>query len=379
MTTILPGATIGILGGGQLGRMTAMAARSMGYNVHILDPDANCSASPVADRVVAAKFDDADAAAELARQCDVVTLEIEQIGVDALAAAMQHAPVRPGPSVIRIIQDRGLQKRWLTDNGLPIGEYREVTTEAELANAQRELGALFVKACRGGYDGRSQARIASAAEVAPGWASLGGLRSVAEQALDLDVELSVMVARRPSGDVTVYPPALNYHEKQILSWSVLPAPLPPAVLAQAEEIAREIATAFRLEGILAVEMFLLKDGTLLVNELAPRPHNSFHETEVACATSQFEQLVRAVCDLPLGDPTALRPGAIYNLFGELWEAGSPRFASALSHPGVRLHLYGKRGARPGRKMGHLSATGATPAEALDRVTAAFSELIGKQS
>jgi 5-(carboxyamino)imidazole ribonucleotide synthase len=371
---IAPGATIGILGGGQLGRMTAMAARTMGYNVHILDPDAECAASAVADRVVAAKFDDADAAEDLARNCDVITLEIEQIGVAALNAAMRHAPVRPGPSVIRVIQDRGLQKKWLTDQGAPVGEYREVRTEEDLANAERDLGALFVKACRGGYDGRSQARVETAADVAPAWASLGGLHSVAEQALDLDLELSVMVARRPSGEIRVYPPALNYHERQILAWSVLPAPLAPAVLQQAEQIARDIAESFALEGILAVEMFVLKDGTLLVNELAPRPHNSFHETEVACSTSQFEQIVRAVCDLPLGDPTALRPGAIFNLFGELWQHGSPPFEAILSHPGVRLHLYGKRGARPGRKMGHLSATGATPAEALDRVIAAAAEL-----
>lgn len=378
MAMIPPGSTIGILGGGQLGRMTAMAARTLGYNVHVLDPDAQCAAAPVADRVVAAKFDDEDAAAELASQCQVVTLEIEQIGPAVLAAAERHAPVRPAPSVIRVIQDRGLQKRWLTDAGMPIGEYREVTTRDELAAAQRDLGSLFVKACRGGYDGRSQARVGGAAEVDGAWESLGGLRSVAEQTLDLDVELSVMVARRPSGEIKVYPPALNYHERQILSWSVLPAPLPAPVLAQAEEIARGIATAFGLEGILAVEMFLLKDGSLLVNELAPRPHNSFHETEVACATSQFEQLVRAVCDLPLGDPAALRPGAIYNLFGELWSAGPPRFDAVLAHRGVRLHLYGKRGARPGRKMGHLSATGDTPAEALERVMAAASELTNQQ-
>lgn len=375
MAVIPPGSTIGILGGGQLGRMTAMAARTLGYNVHVLDPDAECAAAAVADRVVAAKFDDADAAADLARHCDVVTLEIEQIGVDALAAVTRHAPLRPSAAIVRVIQDRALQKRWLTDNGFPIGEYREVTTADELAAAQRALGALFVKSCRGGYDGRSQARVANAGEVAAAWGSLGGLRSVAEQALELDVELSVMVARRPSGEVRVYPPALNYHERQILAWSVLPAPLPRPVLAQAEEIAHGIANAFQLEGILAVEMFLLKDGTLLVNELAPRPHNSFHETEVACSTSQFEQLVRAACDLPLGDPSALRPGAIYNLFGELWESGSPRFDAALAHAGVRLHLYGKRGARPGRKMGHLSATGSTPAEALERVTAAAAELL----
>jgi 5-(carboxyamino)imidazole ribonucleotide synthase len=374
MATIEPGSTIGILGGGQLGRMTAMAARSLGYNVHVLDPDADCAAAAVADRVVAAPFDDVDAAADLASHCDVITIEIEQIGVDALTAAMNHAPVRPGPEILRVIQDRARQKRWLNQQGAPIGAYHEVTSLEDLASAQRELGPLFVKACRGGYDGRSQARIAGAADVDAAWASLGGLRSVAEQALDLDVELSVMVARRPSGEIRVYPPALNYHERQILAWSVLPAPLPEAILTQAEEIARGIAESFALEGVLAVEMFLLKDGTLLVNELAPRPHNSFHETEVACATSQFEQLVRAACDLPLGDPAALRPGAIFNLFGELWDRGSPRFEAALAHPGVRLHLYGKRGARVGRKMGHLSATGSTPAEALDRVLAAAAEL-----
>jgi 5-(carboxyamino)imidazole ribonucleotide synthase len=188
--------------------------------------------------------------------------------------------------------------------------------------------------------------------------------------LDLDSELSVMVARRPSGQVVVFPPALNVHERQILAWSVLPAPLPARVTRRAEEIATGIAESFELEGILAVEMFVLRDGTLLVNELAPRPHNSFHETEVACSTSQFEQLVRAVCDLPLGDTRALRSGAIFNLFGDLWLNGPPKFDAALAQPGIRLHLYGKRGPRPGRKMGHLSAIGDTPEDALARVRAA---------
>ncbi|HXT14831.1 MAG TPA: 5-(carboxyamino)imidazole ribonucleotide synthase [Gemmatimonadaceae bacterium] len=379
MAPILPGATIGILGGGQLGRMTAMAARTLGYNVHILDPDANCAASAVADRVVAAKFDDADAAEDLARQCDVVTLEIEQIGRDALAATQRHAPLRPGARILEIIQDRAKQKAWLTEIGVPIGPYREVRTTADLVETYQSLGPLFVKACHGGYDGRSQARVTSLDGIAEAWLSLGERHSVAEQALPLDLELSIMVCRRPSGEIKFYPPALNYHENQILSWSVLPAPLPPAVVAEAESIARTIADGFQLEGILAVEMFLLADGQLLVNELAPRPHNSFHETEVACSTSQFEQLVRAACDLPLGDTSVLRPGAIYNLFGDLWESGSPRFDAVLAHPGVRLHLYGKRGARPGRKMGHLSATGRTPEEALDRVRAAYAELTGTPS
>lgn len=374
MSNIPPGSTIGILGGGQLGRMTAMAARTLGYNVHVLDPDAKCAAGPVADRVVAAKFDDADAAADLARNCDVITLEIEQIGVEALNAALRHAPVRPGPAVLAVIQDRAAQKRWLSQNGFPLGTYHEITNGDELATAARTLGPLFVKASRGGYDGRSQARVATEADAPDAWQSLGGRHSVAEQALDLEAELSVMVARSPGGEVRVYPPALNHHERQILSWSVIPAALPESITRRAEEIARGIAMAFELEGILAVELFLLRDGSLLVNELAPRPHNSFHETEVACATSQFEQLVRAACNLPLGDPRVLRPGAIYNLFGELWSGGAPAWERALRMDGVRLHLYGKSGARPGRKMGHLSATGDTAEDALRRVREAAAAL-----
>jgi 5-(carboxyamino)imidazole ribonucleotide synthase len=370
MTVIAPGSTIGILGGGQLGRMTAMAARSLGYGVHILDPDAECAASAVADRVVAARFDDADAAAELARHCDVVTLEIEQIGGDALAAASRHAPVRPGPAVLSVIRDRATQKRWLSQHGFPLGSYREVASGAALADAARDLGPLFVKACHGGYDGRSQVRVNSEREAGGGWAALAGRHSVAEQALDLRAEVSVMVARRPSGEMRVYPPSLNVHERQILAWSVIPASLPDIVTAHAEAIACDIATQLELEGILAVELFLLADGTLLVNELAPRPHNSFHQTEVACATSQFEQLVRAICDLPLGDPAVRRPGAIFNLFGELWQHGPPAFEAALAQPGIRVHLYGKRGPRTGRKMGHLSATGDTADDALARVRAA---------
>lgn len=378
MSLIAPGSTIGILGGGQLGRMTAMAARTLGYRVHVLDPDAECAASPVADRVVAAKFSDADAAADLARNCDVVTLEIEQIGVDALAAATRHAPVRPSPAILGVIQDRSKQKHWLAQHGFPIGPYRDVTSAPELADAARAFegasGGLFVKANHGGYDGRSQARMTSVADAEATWASLGGRPAVAEQGLALANEISVMVARRPSGETRVYPPSLNFHERQILAWSVIPAPLSNSIKHRAQELARDIADAFALEGILAVEMFILDDETLLVNELAPRPHNSFHQTEVACVTSQFEQLVRAVCDLPLGDPRVVRPGAIFNLFGELWRDGAPRFELALAQPDVRLHLYGKRGPRDGRKMGHLSATGDTPEDALNQVLAGAAAL-----
>jgi len=207
------------------------------------------------------------------------------------------------------------------------------------------------------------------------WKSLGGRPAVAEQALDLELELSVMVARRASGEVVVYPPAVNHHERQILAWSVLPGELDPAIAAQARDLARAIAESFSLEGILAVEMFLTRDGRLLVNELAPRPHNSYHASELACPTSQFEQLVRAVCDLPLGVAEPTRPAAIVNLFGDLWQNDrAPDFASALSVAGTRLFLYGKRGPRPGRKMGHLAAIGDSPADALARVQRAASRL-----
>ena len=376
MATILPGATIGILGGGQLGRMTALAARAMGYRVQVLDPDPNCAARPVVERVVVAPFDDAEGAAELARQCDVVTIEIEQIAPPALAAARAHAPVRPSPEILRMVQHRGRQKRWLAEQGFPVGPHAHVDSAGALAAAAERLGpALFVKCCEGGYDGRSQLRLDATSDPADAFARLGGRESVAEQALDLALELSVLVARRPQGDMIVYAPALNHHERQVLAWSVMPAELPRGVAREAQALAGGIAESLRLEGILAVEMFLLVDGRLLVNELAPRPHNSYHASELACPTSQFEQLGRAVCDLPLGDAEPARPAAIHNLFGDLWEADrSPNFAGALAVPGSRLFLYGKQGARAGRKMGHLAAIGSSTDEALARVRDAASRL-----
>jgi len=362
---IAPGATIGILGGGQLGRMTALAARAMGYRVHVLDPDAECSASPVADRVVTARFDDADAARELARHCDVVTIEIEQIATAAIDAANAYAPTRPGSQLVGIVQDRGRQKAWLSQHGFPVGRFQMVNSAADVAAALRTFGDTFVKACRGGYDGRSQSRASDPAMALEAWRSIGERPAVAEQAVPLAGELSVMVARRPTGEMVVFPPALNHHERHILAWSVMPAPLSAKLIARADEIGRGIAQAIDLQGVIAVELFLTTSGELFVNELAPRPHNSFHASERACATSQFEQLTRAICDLPLGDVSVVRPAAIVNLFGELWRNGSaPEFSLALVEPSVRLHLYGKSGARPGRKMGHLSAIGGSALDAL---------------
>jgi 5-(carboxyamino)imidazole ribonucleotide synthase len=266
---------------------------------------------------------------------------------------------------VGIVQDRARQKSWLEKSGFPVGPYRAANTADDVASAIRSFGDAFVKSCRGGYDGRSQVRVADAAHAADTWRKLGGRPAVAERALDLAGELSVMVARRPNGDVTVFPAALNHHERQVLAWSVMPAPLDKPIVVRAAEIGRGIAEQIRLEGLIAVELFLTLSGELFVNELAPRPHNSYHASERACVTSQFEQLTRAVCNLPLGDVSIVRPGAIVNLFGDLWNRGAePDFACALEDPVVRLHLYGKRGPRPGRKMGHLSAIGGSALDAL---------------
>ncbi len=375
MAAILPGATIGILGGGQLGRMTAMAARALGYDVAVLDPDPACAAGAVASRVVASEFGDPAGAAELARGSAVVTYEIEKILQAALQAAAELAPVRPAPSVLALVQDRARQKAWLVSEGFPVGPYVEVGSDAELA-AAAALGPYRLKAREGGYDGRSQARVPAPADAGAAWASLGRAPSVAERELTLDLELSVLVARRPAGEVAVFPVAQNWHQDGILSISVLPGPVPPDVAARASSIAREIAVRLGVEGLLAVEFFCTREGDLFVNELSPRPHNTFHATETACLTSQFEQLVRAICDLPLGSTRVLRPTALANLLGDLWLGPTPpALDRALALPGVRLNLYGKL-PRRGRKIGHLLGVADTAEEALTLVSEARQRLGG---
>jgi len=377
---ILPGSLLAILGGGQLGRMTAMAARTMGYRVRVMDPEAKCPASFVADETIVGRWDDVDAARRLAAGADAVTLEIEQIGVDALREVASLAPLRPGVEPIRIIQDKTLQKTWLADNGFPVGPFRVVRSEAELHEAVAALGGqVFLKIGHGGYDGRGQARIgmdspATEEAIAAAWKAIGARPAVAEQALDLECEISVMAARSPSGEVCVYPAARNHHENQILAWSVLPAGVPAALESRAEELAADLVAKLGIEGLLCAEIFITREGELFINELAPRPHNSYHQSERGCVTSQFEQLVRAVCDLPLGSTELISPAAIVNLLGDVWLKGEPKFAAALAVPGVRLHLYEKYTPRAGRKMGHLSAVGASAEEALERVLEAKKRL-----
>jgi 5-(carboxyamino)imidazole ribonucleotide synthase len=370
MTAILPGSTIGILGGGQLGRMVAMAARSLGYRIQVMDPDPSCPARFVVDACFEGSWDDAKAAADLARGCDVVTLEIEQVAIESLEAAAKYAPVRPSAELLHVIQNRIRQKQWLRERGFPLGPWHAARSEQDLVEAVAALGGrCFVKTAHGGYDGRSQVKIGfgDSTTAADAWHVLGQQPCVVEKALDLDREISVMVARSPRGETKCFPSATNHHEQQILAWSVIPSLISPELEARSQKLACEIADSFTLEGLLAVEMFVTADGELLVNELAPRPHNSYHASERACVTSQFEQLVRAVCDLPLGDVSVVQPAAIANLLGDLWLDHSPHFDRALAIPGVRVHLYEKHQPRKGRKMGHLSAVGATPQEAVERV------------
>jgi 5-(carboxyamino)imidazole ribonucleotide synthase len=370
--SILPGATIGFLGGGQLGRMTALAARSMGYDVHVLDPDVACATRPVASRTITAPFSDVDAAVDLAKHCDVITLEIEQIHPDVLSAAADHAPVRPGRDPVFIIQDRIRQKEWLAAQRFPLGAFVAATSADDIADAVRQFGPSIAKSTHGGYDGRGQARLSSPEQATAAWHALGERPCVVEQRVDIDYEISVMVARRPSGDTAVYPPSRNHHTNGILTWAVAPALISDELTARAQALAVAIVERLGLVGLLAVECFVTRRGELLVNELAPRPHNTYHHSERGFATSQFEQLVRAICDVPLGSTALHAPSAIVNLLGDVWlHESAPDIPGALEVPGTRLHLYGKAGARAGRKMGHLSAIGSTSQEALSRVLESY--------
>lgn len=372
MTLIPPGSTIGFLGGGQLGRMTAFAARSMGYDVHVLDPDPTAPARGVSSRFIEASFHDADAIVRLAEECAVLMPEIETISPEGMARAVVHAPVRNGASVLHIVQDRARQKEWLARKGFPLTPFVVLRDDRDVTRAAETLrGRCFVKTTTGGYDGRGQVRTDSPAGIAEAWRSLGGRPCVAEQGVELAMELSVLVARTATGDIATYEPAANVHVDGVLAWSVIPGVEDPELVARARDIGAALADGLGVEGLLCAELFLSTDGALLVNELAPRPHNSYHESIEGCATSQFEQAVRAICGLPLGDTTSLRPTAIANLLGELWPpAGGPDFKPVFASGGAHLHLYGKRSVRPGRKMGHVAVVAETARDAVDRAVAA---------
>ena len=351
---LMPGATLGVLGGGQLGRMMALAARRMGYRLVVLDPSPRCPTAQVADGFVVGALDDLDSARHLAKQVDVITLDTEHVPADLLDELETLVPVRPGASVLRTINDRQVQKQFLDKLGMPQAAWAPATTESELAAALATLGTpAIVKVRRAGYDGKGQVRIETAAEAPAALARLRGADAVAEELVRFTREISVVLARSITGELRIYPIAENVHRRHILHTTRAPAPMTAQAQQRAEQIAVTIAEALGHVGVMCVEMFELPDGTLLVNEIAPRTHNSGHYTWGACVTSQFEQHVRAVFGLSLGDPRLMSGAVMVNLIGDLWKAGQPAWREVLALPNARLHLYGKDAPAPGRKMGHV--------------------------
>ncbi len=355
MTPLLPGATIGVLGGGQLARMLAVEARRMGYHVGVLDPDERGSGAQVSDFCVVGELDDVDAAKALARRCDVVTLDTEHIPAALLEELEAITPVRPSARVLGIIQDRNRQRTFLAEHDIPQPAFAYVTDDTSLRAAATEVGfPAVLKTTHSGYDGKGQARVESLESYAHAWEQLGRQSVIAEQFIDFEREVSVLLARDLDGNVVHYPLVDNEHQQHVLRRSVAPANVSDDVSTQARRLGEKIARHLNYCGLMAVEFFLTRDHRLLVNEIAPRTHNSGHYTLGACVTSQFEQHVRAICGLPLGPTTLLRPVAMVNVFGDLWQDGEPDWLSLLSgYPSAKLHLYGKGAARRGRKMGHV--------------------------
>ena len=379
---ILPGATLGILGGGQLGAMFAAAAKRMGYRVVAIADEADCPAARVCDRLHVGDYADAAFLTRAAAGLDVVTFEFENVPAAAGRALAAVVPVRPHPDVLFTTQDRAREKAFLKAHAVPCAPYRVVRTRDELHAAVHDIGLPAVlKTAAFGYDGKGQVKLVAGADVDAAWSALGdssaGPRElVLEGWIDCDCEISVVAARGLDGAVAAFAPSRNAHADHILDASSVPAGLPETVLAAATGTAEKILAALGVVGVACVEFFVTRDGRVLVNEIAPRTHNSGHLTIEACETSQFEQQVRAVCGLPLGSSRQVAPAAMANLLGDCWFTArgdaprEPDWAAALAVPGVRLHLYGKSDPRPGRKMGHLTALAATAEEAVTKVAEA---------
>lgn len=351
MSVIAPGATIGILGGGQLGRMTAMAAAELGYRCHIFSPERDSPAAQVSALSTIADYTDVAAMTKFARDVDVVTYEFENIPYEPVAAIAEVTAVRPGPDVLRIAQDRLKEKDFLNSVGVATARYQEVNDAAGLARAVRDIGRPAVlKTTRMGYDGKGQVAVRAETDLAQAWAAMKGQQAILEGFIDFTTEISVIVARSADGGNANYVTVENLHKNHILDQTIAPARVGAEQSMKAEAIARHVAQQLELVGVLAVEMFVTRDGQVLVNELAPRPHNSGHWTMDACATSQFEQLVRAICGLPLGSPERHSDAVMKNLIGD----DVKQWPELIKDPHAKLHLYGKAEARPGRKMGHVT-------------------------
>lgn len=375
MKPVLPGARIGMLGSGQLGRMFAIAARRMGYRVHTLSPHEDTPTGQVSDLEVIAPLEDLHRVREFARGVDVVTFEFENVPVATAEAAAEIVPVRPAGRVLHITQQRIREKTFLESAGLPVTPFRVVRTPADLAAGVEALGTpAILKTAAFGYDGKGQARIASPSEADAAWASLGRVEAVLETFVDFEREISVVAARGLDGSFAHYGAVENRHRRHILDVTIAPAAIAPSIARDAVEMARVVLEKLDVVGVMCIEYFVRRDGGLLINELAPRPHNSGHFTFDACITSQFEQQLRAACGLPLGSTEQMRPAAMANLLGDLWAHGEPDWAAACADPCVKLHLYGKTEPRPGRKMGHLTALAESTDAALRAVIEARNRL-----
>jgi 5-(carboxyamino)imidazole ribonucleotide synthase len=365
----LPGATIGLMGSGQLGRMFAIAARRMGYRIHIFSPDTNTPAGQFSDREVCGAYEDETAVRAFARDLDLLTFEFENIPRQTIDWCAAECEVRPAGSILHTAQNRLREKDFLSGAGIPVAPYRAIRSESELGSALDALGTpAILKSAAFGYDGKGQRFIAEQGKIEEIWSERPGDELILEGAIDFEKEVSVIVARGLDGSISTFPVCENLHRNHILDITVVPARVSVAVEKNAAALARAIAEKMELVGLLAVEMFLQADDSLLVNELAPRPHNSGHWTIEGCATSQFEQHVRSICGLALGSTEILRPTAMANLLGDLWTGGEPDWAAALEVEGVHLHLYGKREPRPGRKMGHLTALVSSAEDAIAAAT-----------
>lgn len=365
---IPPGSTIGVLGSGQLGRMFAIAARRMGYRVHTYSPDEDTPTGQVADREVTGSYDDLDAVREFARQVSALTFEFENVPAATAAAASELTRVRPSGDVLHITQHRLREKTFLRRAGLPVTPFCRIGSLAELDAAAQELGLPAVLKSAGfGYDGKGQFTIHHAGQFPEAWRAAGEQEAVLESFIDFDSEVSVVAARSETGEFAHYGVVENRHRNHILDVTIAPGGVSGPVAEQAIEISRAVLERLDVIGVLCVEFFVCGSGRILVNELAPRPHNSGHFTFDANVTSQFEQQLRAVCGLPLGSVEQLAPAAMANLLGDLWNQREPNWINACSFPNVKLHLYGKLAARPGRKMGHLTAMAGSTREALEDV------------
>jgi 5-(carboxyamino)imidazole ribonucleotide synthase len=365
---VLPGAAIGVLGSGQLGRMFAIAARRMGYRVHTFSPDEDTPTGQVADLEIQAPYDDLDAVRRFAAGVSVVTFEFENVPAPTAQACAEFAPVRPAGHILHTTQHRIREKTFLTKAGLPLTPFRTIQTSEDLAQAVADLGTpAILKTADFGYDGKGQARVTSPDQAESAWTSIGRAPAVLEQLISFEREISVVAARAADGTYCDWGAVENHHVNHILDITIAPARVRPEVAAEAQRLTRIVLDTLDVVGVLCVEFFVQPDGTLLINELAPRPHNSGHFTFDASLTSQFEQQLRAVCGLPLGSTELLRPAAMANLLGDVWSAGEPDWRAACSFPDVKLHLYGKMEPRPGRKMGHLTALANTTEHALAAV------------